>query len=42
MLLAHERQLQEFEELRERLDGVEQRIDSGEDGIEPAERDGRG
>ena len=42
MLLAHERQLQEFEELRDRLEGVEQRVDSGADGIEPAEPDDPG
>ena len=51
MLLAHERQLREFEELRERLEGIERRVErdgdwgaSGEPGGDrsaPGDVDGR-
>lgn len=38
MLLAHERQLREFEELRERLEGIERRVAPEEGGSESGER----
>ena len=40
MLLAHERQLQEFRELRERLEDVERRVDPDGGGGDPGGPDG--